>query len=113
MHVPSSSRAMKTWIKSLETSDGYLRNATITFAEGLTCIIGARGTCKSTIVETIRFAHDPDPAPFEDLAHVDVEPNPAQGHAGLLQATLARGTAMCTIHAVDEHAATSSVLGLV
>jgi hypothetical protein len=32
----------------------------VEFASGLTCIIGARGTCKSTLVESIRFAFDAD-----------------------------------------------------
>ncbi|XXY51971.1 hypothetical protein WME91_12590 [Sorangium sp. So ce269] len=100
---------MKTWIKSLETSDGYLRDAKIAFAEGLTCIIGARGTCKSTIVETIRFVHDLDPARIKDLVHSDTEPSPVQGPAGLLQATLASGTAVCTVQTTDEHEQTSEL----
>jgi hypothetical protein len=100
---------MKTWIKTLETSDGYLRNAKIVFVEGLTCIIGARGTCKSTIVETIRFAHDLDPARIESLIHADAEPTPTQGPGGLLQATLASGTAVCTIQTTDEHGRASEL----
>ncbi len=94
---------MKMWIKSLEVSDGYLRNAKIALTEGLTCIIGARGTCKSTIVETLRFLHDLDPARIEALVHLDAKPSPVQGPAGLLQATLASGTAVCTIQTTDEH----------
>jgi hypothetical protein len=94
---------MKTWIKSVETSEGYLRNAKVVLAEGLTCIIGARGTCKSTIVETIRFVHDLDPARVEDLIHSDAEPLPVQGPTGLLRATLASGTAVCTVQTTDEH----------
>ncbi|MFV8750993.1 AAA family ATPase [Nannocystaceae bacterium ST9] len=92
---------MKMWIKTLETSDGYLRNAKIQFAEGLTCIIGARGTCKSTIVETIRFAHE-----FEGI-HAD--PISMQGSAGLLHATLANGTAVCTVQVNDDHEHTSEI----
>lgn len=100
---------MKMWIKSLEVSDGYLRNAKIALTEGLTCIIGARGTCKSTIVETIRFLHDLDPSRIEALVHLDVKPSPIQGPAGLLQATLASGTAVCTIQTTDEHGRTSEL----
>lgn len=100
---------MKTWIKSLETNDGYLRNAKIALAEGLTCIIGARGTCKSTIVETVRFVHDLDRERVRDLVQPDAEPSPVQGPAGLLQATLASGTAVCTIQTTDDHGQTSEL----
>jgi hypothetical protein len=100
---------MKTWIKSLETSDGYLRNAKIELAEGLTCIIGSRGTCKSTIVETVRFVHDADPARINDLVHQYAESLQGHGPAGLLQATLASGNAVCTIQTTDEHGRTSEL----
>lgn len=100
---------MKTWIKSLETSDGYLRSAKVELAEGLTCIIGARGTCKSTVVETIRFVHDLDPGRIEALVHTDAEAALAFGATGLLQATLGGGTAACTIAAVDEHGRASEL----
>ncbi len=100
---------MKMWIKSLETSDGYLRDAKIDLAEGLTCIIGSRGTCKSTIIETVRFVHDADPARIKDLVHQDAEPSPVNGPAGLLQATLASGIAVCTIQTTDEHGRTSEL----
>jgi biotin operon repressor len=100
---------MKTWIKSLEVSDGYLRNAKIALAEGLTCIIGARGTCKSTIVETIRFVHEADPDQSQDFDHLDADQAPAQGSAGLLRETLAGGTAACTIQMTDEHGEASEL----
>lgn len=100
---------MKTWIKSLETSDGYLRNAKISLVEGLTCIIGARGTCKSTIVETLRFVHDLDPARLGVL--VDAEPGASATHGprGLLRETLAGGTATCTTSSVDAEGTTSEL----
>ena len=47
-------------IHSLHTSLGFLKNSPIELADDLTCIIGARGTCKSTVVETIRFVFDCD-----------------------------------------------------
>ena len=37
-------------IRSLGTSAGFLEKAPVEFADGLTCVIGARGTCKSTVV---------------------------------------------------------------
>lgn len=93
---------MKLQIKSLGTSDGYLKGVSIDFAPGLTCIIGARGTCKSTIVETLRFAHDLDPSRIEILLDTADPRSPAQGPRGLLRETLAEGTAVCTLERVDE-----------
>lgn len=51
---------MQTIITSLETTAGFLERRKFSFAPGLNCIIGARGTCKSTIVETLRFAFPQD-----------------------------------------------------
>ncbi len=94
---------MKTRLQRLRTSDGYLREATLEFSQGLTCIIGARGTCKSTIVETIRFLHDLEPDRIATL--IDAERRETSGHGprGLLRETLAGGTATCTIGVQDEH----------
>src|ERR1022692_470155 len=92
-------------IRALSTSAGYLRNAPIEFADGLTCIIGARGTCKSTIVETIRFAFDCDANRVKNVLLAD----PQDGQAtespsaqGLLRATLKDGLARCDIVQVDH-----------
>ena len=52
---------MRSIIRTVRTTKGFLQNAQIDFEPGLTCVIGARGTCKSTLVETIRFAFDCDP----------------------------------------------------
>ena len=49
---------MKWTLQRLNTTNGYLQACPIEFVPGLNCIIGARGTCKSTIVETIRFVFD-------------------------------------------------------
>jgi predicted ATPase len=79
-------------ISRLSTSDGHLRDIPIDFAAGLNCIIGARGTCKSTIVETIRFLFDDDRdrvAELLDASRVGKGPP----HRGLIAATLGGGTA--------------------
>ncbi|MCA9711314.1 MAG: hypothetical protein KDK70_36080, partial [Myxococcales bacterium] len=104
-------KTAKTHIEALQTTDGYLREAPITFAEGLTCIIGARGTCKSTIVETLRLVHDLDRARIEGLVDAPPGSTPAQGPRGLLRETLAGGSAVCSVRRTDEHGA-SSVLRL-
>ncbi len=87
---------MKTWIKSLQTNDGYLRHAPVSFREGLTCIIGARGTCKSTIVETIRFVCERKPrmqnsGASTESAHIKE----------VVKETLRTGTAACLLEIRD------------
>jgi DNA repair ATPase RecN len=87
-------------IRSLKTSAGYLKNAPIEFSDGLNCIIGARGTCKSTIVETIRFAFDCDPDKVNRLLHGEAGGSAtaeAPSSAGLIGATLKDGLARCEI----------------
>ncbi len=96
---------MSLRIHSLSTTAGFLRDAPIEFAPGVTCIIGARGTCKSTLVETIRFAFDCDPARVAELvAEVPAVPLPSgPSSRGLIRATLQSGLAKCS--AVQQTAA--------
>ena len=89
---------MKWTLLKLDTTSGYLHACPIEFAAGLNCIIGARGTCKSTIVETIRFVFNCDP---EKIATMTTSSNPEwtrpgrwPGRAFWLE-TLAGGTAKC------------------
>lgn len=92
-------------IQSLSTSAGFLRDAPIEFCPGLTCIIGARGTCKSTLVETIRFLFDLDTSRVERLCSPSDPSSPAEGNSiqGLIFATLQSGLAKCS---VSRHTAT-------
>jgi DNA repair ATPase RecN len=53
---------MRTQLQSISANSGFLEHCPVEFAAGLTCIIGARGTCKSTLIESIRFAFDSDRA---------------------------------------------------
>ncbi len=82
-------------IASLQTNAGFLQNAPISFAPGLTCIIGARGTCKSTVIETIRFAFNCDPKRVEALLETSNSDSSAQH--GLIKATLGEGMAQCIV----------------
>ena len=100
---------MKTILQRLETSDGYLRDASLDFSEGLTCIIGARGTCKSTVVETLRFAHDLDHDRIATLTDAHSSEPRARGPRGLLRETMAGGTALCTLTVMDEQGSTSQL----
>lgn len=45
-------------IRSLEVSDGFLKGVRIEFHKDLNCIIGGRGTGKTTVLEIIRFGLD-------------------------------------------------------
>jgi chromosome segregation ATPase len=96
---------MKWTLQKLTTSSGYLQTCPIDFAPGLNCIIGARGTCKSTIVETIRFVFDCEPSKIESMISPPSSgsnPNGPFARAGLLLETLAGGTAKCTFAASDD-----------
>jgi DNA repair ATPase RecN len=95
-------------IRSLRTSAGFLKDAPIEIADGLTCIIGARGTCKSTVIETIRFAFDCDRDRVDKVllgepTHDGSGDAPPQ--TGLIRATLEEGSVCCEI---DEEGATGT-----
>lgn len=97
-------------LQSLRANAGYLDQCPVELSSALTCIIGARGTCKSTIVETVRFVFDCDPAKV-DLMVAPVLTS-GQGaiapRAGLIAATLGGGVARCTLsgHASNPDIAT-------
>jgi DNA repair ATPase RecN len=58
----------------------------------MTCIIGARGTCKSTLVESIRFAFDADPDLVAKLVSAD----------GMITKTLGAGSITCVLEVLEE-----------
>src|SRR5437773_5999301 len=96
---------MKWTLQKLTTSSGYLQACPIEFAPGLNCIIGARGTCKSTIVETIRFVFDCEPSKIQSMISPPSSASNANSpfaRTGLLIETLAGGTAKCTFTAADD-----------
>lgn len=95
---------MKTVIKSLSASTGYLEGTTIDFSEGLNCVIGSRGTCKSTLVETLRFVFNCDDDRVRALLAKDASndsgiPSPK----GLIRASLGDGTAKCVVVNLREN----------
>lgn len=53
---PSSSPTYR--IRSVTVTGGFLDGAEFEFADGLNCLIGARGAGKTTVVELIRYALD-------------------------------------------------------
>ena len=92
-------RPMPTFIESLRTTAGFLQGAQVDFAPGLTCVIGARGTCKSTLVETIRFAFNCNPERVELLLSTSKKTESGENHPshGLIPCTLDNGRVCCVI----------------
>src|SRR5882672_6392344 len=45
-------------IKSIEVTGGFLQGVKLEFSDGLNCIIGGRGTGKTSVIEAIRYALD-------------------------------------------------------
>jgi len=68
-------------LKSLSVVGGFLDGMSLDFADGLNCLIGARGTGKTTVLEFIRYALDAMPADGPARKRVDtlVEGNLAGG----------------------------------
>ena len=83
-------------IEEIQCTSGYLEQATVKLSRNLNCIIGARGTCKSTLVETLRYAVENDDVTAEILRGTKgyEESNP---YFGLIRETLRSGTVRCTI----------------
>ena len=75
-------------IEKIEISGGFLPGLNVAIPQGLTCIIGARGSGKSTLVEAVRFA----------LCGISAAPKHC---ADLIQANLAGG-ALVTITALAD-----------
>ena len=91
---------MRLHVRSLTVSAGFLEDAPVQFDERLTCIIGARGTCKSTIVEMIRFVFGCDASRIElmleEAATVDTHQD-GPSCRGLIRAAIEGGTARVEI----------------
>ena len=49
-------------LRSVSMVGGFLDGAGFELADGLNCIIGARGTGKTTVLEFVRYAMDAMPA---------------------------------------------------
>ncbi|HET9285846.1 MAG TPA: hypothetical protein VFR24_28165 [Candidatus Angelobacter sp.] len=79
-------------LKSVATNSGFLEKCKIDFGPKLTCIIGARGTCKSTVVESIRFAFDVEKDRIQEL----IRPN------GMITKTLGAGSVRCIVQVEEE-----------
>lgn len=82
----------RVFLQNLKANSGFLENVTIPFSKQLTCIIGARGTCKSTVVESVRFAFNSDEKRIADLTKLD----------GMISKTLGSGSIRCEVEVVED-----------
>jgi predicted ATP-binding protein involved in virulence len=75
-------------IKSLKITGGFLDGTKINFSNHLNCIIGGRGTGKTTVIEFIRYALNLkddgrlSPKKWADLEKL-IQANLAGGHIGI------------------------------
>jgi len=53
-------------IRSIEVTGGFLQDLKLDFHDSLNCVIGGRGTGKTTVLEAIRYALDRMPDPTTD-----------------------------------------------
>jgi len=95
---------MQTVLEKISATKGFLENCPVELVPGLNCIIGARGTCKSTLVESIRFAFDANTSRVQMLLGKtlkDDAPAFASFHE-MVSKTLEGGTVQCELLDKDE-----------
>src|SRR5262249_14248014 len=86
----------RVFLDGFSTTAGFLQHAPISFSRKLTCVIGARGTCKATLIESIRFCLTRDDTRTAML--LGRKPGEASHPAfGLIKDTLGAGTARMTV----------------
>lgn len=91
---------MRTHLRSISTNSGFLEECLVEFSPRLTCIIGARGTCKSTLIESIRFVFDSNPQRVAVLTKEEGA-DPTMPTFGLIKDTLRAGSARCVVTDTD------------
>jgi len=79
---PSTTRSHR--LRSLAITGGFLDGTEIEFSNGLNCLIGGRGTGKTTILELIRYA-------------LDLDPLDARKHKTLIDSNLGGGRVRLTV----------------
>ena len=100
---------MSTYLKKVSTSSGFLEACPVEFGPSLTCIIGARGTCKSTLIESIRFAFETERARVATLVGDKTAGDQRLPTFGIIRATLRAGSVRCELDRTDagsEHEVT-------
>ena len=93
---------MRTYLKTVSTSSGFLEDCPVDFERGLTCIIGARGTCKSTLIESIRFAFELEKVRVATLIGDEDDGEPSWPTYGIINNTLRAGSVRCALETADS-----------
>jgi len=93
---------MSTYLKRVSTSSGFLEACPVEFGRSLTCVIGARGTCKSTLIESIRFAFETDRARVATLVKDENVGDQSLPTFGIIKATLRAGSVRCELERADN-----------
>ena len=93
---------MSTYLKTLSTSSGFLEDCPVEFARTLTCIIGARGTCKSTLIESIRFAFEMERTRVATLVGDEDDGDQSLSTFGIIGTTLRAGSVRCELETADN-----------
>jgi hypothetical protein len=99
---------VSTFIRSVSATSGFLQQCKVEFAPGLTCIIGARGTCKSTLLESIRFAFDSNAQRVRAL--VAETPGRPDAWSGMIRTTLGAGSIRCEVASENDSGTTSLLI---
>ena len=89
-------------MKAVSTSSGFLEDCPVDFGRGLTCIIGARGTCKSTLIESIRFAFELEKVRVATLVGEEEDGEPSSPTFGIITNTLRAGSVRCELETPDS-----------
>lgn len=92
--VCQESKPLGHRIRSVSVVGGFLDGAQFDFADGLNCLIGARGAGKTTVVELVRYALDALPGR-------DVNPTERRRIESLVEKNLAGGRVRVTIETKD------------
>ena len=92
---------MKLTLKRVSATSGFLQDASVEFAPGLNCIIGARGTCKTTLVESIRFAFNVNENERIEELTARADANIKNSTDGLIRASLRAGVVRCDVAVND------------
>jgi len=81
-------------IRSLEVTGGFLQGIKMDFSDGLNCVIGGRGTGKTTVLEALRYTLDRMPNETVDRKRYEAL-------AKLLQANLGTGSIKVELETAD------------
>ena len=92
MVPPAPREASPSYIRRVQVTGGFLEGALFDFPQGLSCLIGGRGTGKSTLLELVRYALD---------AFGTATPANRRRIEELVEANLGGGRVIVTVQATD------------